>query len=145
MTLRWISFQMKSEVLDSKQSDENAILESLGYFHEAPPQMNRTKASIAIATKATCRGLHVPAFHDDTAKKVETLETTEPERIAIFAKGVTAFDIPVPRSMKGSKAISMYSHLIVLIKCEPINIWSFDNLELQINKIQVNYVHFIAT
>ena len=86
---------------DAEKRDENAILESLGYSHEAPLQMNRRKASLAIATKATRRGLHVPAFHDN-AVNIEALETTEPERIAIFAKGITAFDIPVPRSMKGT-------------------------------------------
>ena len=88
------------QLTDTKQSDESAMLESLGYSHEAPLQTNKRRASLAITTTATRRGLHVPAFQDDEIN-AETLETKEPDRIAMFAKGITAFDIPVPRSMKG--------------------------------------------
>lgn len=81
------------------------MLESLGYSYNAPPagMIGSRKTSIKIASTAARRGLHFPKFSDDTAKDVEMEKKPELERIAIFLKGVTAEDIPVPVSMKGLK------------------------------------------
>ena len=87
--------------MDGKSEDERVVLEGLGIVHEPAPQsfLDRRRGSPTFVASPVAKGLHVPAGIDEGPRKMEKKQL---ERIAIFASGISAKDIPVPRSMKGS-------------------------------------------
>lgn len=87
--------------MDGKSEDEKAVLEGLDIVKEPAPQsfLDRRRGSPTFVASPAAKGQHVPASIDEGPRKKKKQQL---ERIAIFASGISAKDIPVPRSMKGS-------------------------------------------